>query len=203
MPTPTESINGLTSVKVLGYFESVKSNFYLKLGSILWLEAGCVDWHKALSDGASAIAGQLGDQLAEQILGSIGSEPVENLKEDAVTALIVSAWSVFEQIIKDLTVPDYATYIGKLNADYHNGILGLEKADRDQIDLFYHIRNAIAHYNGAYHAYKPIDLTYQGTHFKSNGHFGEKIIISPQLAVQITDDLQRYAMKAWTHCGRS
>lgn len=201
--TPPEMTTNLTSDMVLGYFETLKSCFYVKLGMMLWFEAGNVEKHRALSDVASIVAGEFSDELAAKVLRSITPEVVENLKEDAVTALILSGWTVFEQMIKDITSPNYATQSNLLQADFHNGLLGFTQHERDEIALFYHIRNAIAHYNGAYHAYRTVDTTYKGQHFKSVGHFGEKIIVSPRLAMNIINDLERYAMKAWSHVGRS
>lgn len=197
-----ESVNGLTCDKVLGYFETMKSCFYVKMGMILWFEGGNIEKHRDLSSVSAAMAGQFNDELAAKVLQSITPEVVANLKEDAITALVMSGWSVFEQVIKDLTVPDYAMQTTMLQADFHNGILGFTQNERDEIALFYHLRNAIAHYNGAYHAYRTVDITYEGQHFKSDGHFGQKIIVSPKLAMQMISDLEKYAMKAWTHLGR-
>lgn len=197
-----ESINALTSDMVLGYFESFKGNFYLKLGVLLWFEGGAIEQHKALSENATLIATEFGDEVAGKMLASIRPEVVENLKEDACTSLVLSAWSVFEQIIKDLTVPDYATQPNLLQADYHRNSLGFSASERAEIDLFYYLRNAIAHYNGAYHAYKTVNASYGGRTFVSTGHLGEKIEVSPKLAMAIADDLEKYAMQAWTRAGR-
>lgn len=201
--TIPEKITNLTSDMVLGYFETLKSCFYVKMGVLYWFQSGDIGKHRDLSSVASILAQEFNDDLAAKVLNSITSEVVENFKEDAVTALMLSAWTVFEQVIKDLTVPDYATQPNLLQADYHNGILGFTQLERKEIDLFYHMRNAIAHYNGAYHAYRTVDTTYKGQHFKSDGHIGEKIVISPRLAMNIANDLEKYAMKAWSHVGRS
>lgn len=201
--TTNESINGLTSDKVLGYFETMKSCFYVKMGMMLWFEGGDIEKHRDLSSVSAAMAHEFNDELAVNILSSITPEVVDNLKEDAVTALLVSGWSVFEQVIKDLTAPDYATQATMLQADFHNGILGFTQNERDEIALFYHIRNAIVHYNGAYHAYRKVDITYNGQHFRSDGNYGQKIVVSPNLAMQICNDIQNYAMQAWSHRGRT
>jgi hypothetical protein len=201
--TDVEKVTNLTSDMVLGYFETMKSCFYVKLGVIAWFEGGDVAKHRELSSIAAEAASAFNDELAVKVLASIRPEVVENLKEDAITALLMSGWAVFEQVIKDLTVPDYATQPHLLQADFHNGILGFTQTERAEIALFYHIRNAIAHYNGAYHAYRTVDVAYGGRHFKSDGHFGEKIDVSIRLAVQIVDDLEKYALKAWSHVGRS
>jgi len=201
--TIPEKITNVTSDMVLGYFETLKSCFYVKMGVLYWFQSGDIRKHRELSSVASILAKEFNDDLAAKVLNSITSEVVENLKEDAVTALMLSAWTIFEQVIKDLTVPDYATQPILLQADYHNGILGFTQLERKEIDLFYHLRNAIAHYNGAYHAYRTVDSMYRGQHFKSDGHIGEKIVISPGLAMHIANDLEKYAMKAWSQVGRS
>lgn len=201
--TGPEMTTNLTSTMVLGYFESLKSCFYVKLGIQLWFERGDVEKHRAISCVASTIASSFNDDFAAKVLASLTNEVVTNLREDAVTALVLSAWTVFEQVIKDLTVPNYATQPDLLQADFHNRILGFTQTERDEISLFYHVRNAIVHYNGAYHAYRKVDVTYARIQFKSEGHFGEKINVTPKIAMQIVDDLQKYAMKAWSHIGRS
>ncbi|AZS19187.1 hypothetical protein [Caulobacter sp. FWC26] len=197
-----EKVTDLTSDKLLGYFESMRSCFYVKLGMLTWLEGGNLEKHRALSDAASSVALELGDKTAARTMATIQDKVVENLKEDAVTALLVAGWSVFELVIKDLTAPDYATQSTMLSLDFHNGILGFTLAEREEITLFYHLRNAVVHYNGAYHAYRVVDATYDGQHFKSVGHFGEKIEMTLGLVVKIVNDLEKYAMKAWAHLGR-
>lgn len=200
--TSTEKITNLTSDMVLGYFETMRSVFYVKMGVLVWFEGGSIPKHRDLSEASAAVAAQLGDTLSAKILSSIPPEVVENLKDDAITALIISGWTVFEQVIKDLTVPDYATQATLLQADFHNGILGFTLTERDEIALFYYIRNAAVHYNGAFHAYRTVNVTYTGKHFQSAGHLGEKINVTPQLAMTIVNDLEKYAMKAWSHCRR-
>lgn len=197
-----EKVTGLTSDKILGYFETIRSVAYVKLATISWLEEGDVAKHRDLSKRASEIAKTVGDELATKILRTITTEVVDNLKEEIVTTALVSAWNVFELVIKDLTAPNYVLQPNKLNADFYNNLLGFSVAEKDEIALFYHIRNAVLHYNGAYHAYKTVDVTYHGKHFKSEGHFGEKIDASFDLAMHIVKDLEAYAMQAWCHLGR-
>lgn len=202
MTATSESINNLTSDMVLGYFKSLKSTFYVKMSVISMFEYGDVKQHSLLSERSSILAKEFNDVAASQDLASIRPEVVENLKEDAVTSLLSSSWAIFEQVIKDIVSPDYATRPIVLNADYRRKSLGFTNADKDTIDLFYHIRNALLHYNGAYNAVRQVNVTYQGSLFASANRLGEKIIVSPSLAMNITCDLEKYAMSAWSHAGR-
>ena len=66
------------------------------------------------------------------------------------------------------------------------------------MDFFYYVRNAYCHYNGAYYAYKELDLVYQGFHFISKGHEGQKIEIRDvKMAYQIHLDIEQLVIKAW------
>lgn len=64
MATKSESINKLSSDMVLGYFETMKSSFYLKLAVVSWFESGNVPQHTALSADASTMAMEFSDELA-------------------------------------------------------------------------------------------------------------------------------------------
>ena len=67
-------------------------------------------------------------------------------------------------------------------------------------DLFYYIRNALVHYNGAYFTAKYININYKGTTFNSIGHEGEKIYIKDiNQAFSIHLDIEQYAYKAWNN----
>lgn len=194
-----ESINDLEDYMVLGYFESIKGVFYAKMGVAGWFELGNVAQHRELSSAASKMAKEFGDEDSALALSHLQPEMVENLKEDAITAAVLSAWAVFEQIIKDLPNPDYADTGTMFNADFYRNIFGFTNQEKKELEFFYHLRNAIVHYNGAYHAYRQVDLTYEGEHFKSAGHFGEKMIVSPKIAHKIVCDLEKYAIKAWSN----
>jgi hypothetical protein len=198
MSEPPETINQLESHDVVGYFESLRSVFFVKMGTLMMFEGGDLQQHKAISSAAAAMAREMGSDHLARGLAAIGQEVVENIKEDAVTGLHLSAWSIFEQVIKDVVTPDYATQDKLLQADYNRAIFGFSQRERDEIGIFYHFRNAIMHYNGAYHAYRKVDIHYEGRHFLSDGHFGEKIVISPKLALKMADDLERYTMQAWS-----
>ncbi len=194
----TETINNLNSANVLGYYESIRSVFYVKLGVLGFFEAGNITEHQTISNAASEMALALGMNFDAAVLGNISEEVVDNLKEDAITALIVSSWNVFEQVIKDLASPGYASSSVKLNADFYKKIFGYTQPEIAEIEFFYHLRNAIAHYNGTYHAYKMVDVSYNNRKFKSDGHIGEKIEVDFPLAFSISNDLEKYAMQAWS-----
>ena len=116
-----------------------------------------------------------------------------------VTSLLTSSWNVFEQITKDLTKANYATQTDELSVCYQNNKFQFNSHEKKDIELFYYIRNAIHHYNGAYNAAKDIDHRYAGMDFKSLGHYGEKMDVSIELAWKITRDLSRYTIKAWSN----
>jgi hypothetical protein len=197
-----EKVTQLESHHVLGYFENMRSAFFLKMGVLAQFHIGNIEQHRVLSKAAAEMATELGDEHCARFLSSINEEIVENLKEDTVGSLIVSAWTVFELIIKDVVTPDYANSPRLLQADYKRKIFGFTAREKKELDLFYHIRNAALHYNGAYHAYRKVDIHYEGQHFLSDGHIGEKIIVSPKVALKIVEDLQRYTMQAWSKCAQ-
>jgi hypothetical protein len=115
------------------------------------------------------------------------------------TSLFTSSWNVFEQIVKDLTKPNYATDAEELSVCYQNNRFQFDKREKKDIELFYYIRNAIHHCNGAYYATKDINHRYGGADFVSRGHHGEKINIKANVAWTITLDLQKYTIKAWNN----
>jgi len=101
-------------------------------------------------------------------------------------------------VLKDLTKKDYALNAGDLSVEYQAARYGLDKLEKDNLDLFYYIRNALVHYNGAYYAGKSIDVSYQGHRFVSAGHEGERIFIpSLNVAYAMHLDLEAYTYKAW------
>ena len=112
---------------------------------------------------------------------------------------MLSSWNVFEQIVKDLTIADYSTQMLDLSVCYQSGRFQFDKREKKNIDLFYYIRNAICHHNGAYYASKEIDHTYGGSVFRSNGHCGEKIDMNLKLTWEMALDIERYTLKAWNN----
>ena len=198
-----ETINDLNDTDILGYYESLRGNFCYKCGMVVGLSAdnllGSI-FHQTLSSFIEEFNSQsFNTPIVVEAFEQKNPETIENLKEDAVTALVVGSWSCFEQIIKDLPNPNYAEDPNSQNADFYRQIFGFSQQEKNEIEFFYHLRNAIVHYNGAYHAYKKVDLLYHGSPFKSDGQIGEKIIVSPKLAYEISIDLEKYAMKAWSN----
>jgi len=199
---PLEDINKLDEAKLLGYFETIKSVFLLKfifLVSVLKDEDGkrSIDASKLPLDAVNSVKLLFDDPLFYKALSWDNEELYLNYLEDMLTSLVTSSWNVFEQITKDLTKPDYATHNDDLSVCYQNNKFQFDAREKKDIELFYYLRNAIHHYNGAYYAAKDIDHRYAGVDFKSKGHHGEKIDINIQLASRIAADLRRYTMKAW------
>jgi len=195
-----ESINDLNEIKILGYFETIRSTFLIKLALILNLQdlKSREIMHGLLLRWASEINNTLPDETFMKAFAKLNPELIENLKEDAVSALVSGSWVVFEQIVKDLSKSDYATDAGDISANYQRGSFGFSKAEKDDLDFFYYLRNAMVHYNGAYYAYRDLDHTYNGITYKSVGHHGEKMEFTIYFAFQISADLEKYSMKAWT-----
>jgi hypothetical protein len=199
-----ESINALDEAKLLGYFESIKSVFLLRfvlLASVLKQENGkrFVDPNKLPANAIAEVKAEIDDPLFYRALMKGNEELCQNYVEDMGTSLVSTSWIVFEQITKDLTKTDYATHADELSLCYQNGRFQFEGREKKDIELFYYIRNAIQHYNGAYYAAKDIDHRYAGADFKSHGHYGEKIDLSLKLSWTIASDLERYTAKAWAN----
>jgi len=203
-----ENINALDEAKLLGYFESIKSVFLLKLillTSVL----------KTRSDGQPTIdTTNLGGAIREvkdliddpifyKSLEKGNLELVQNFQDDIGTSLFISSWIVFEQITKDLVKTDYATQTDELSVCYQNKRFEFSDREKRDIALFYYIRNAVLHYNGAYYAASDIDHRYDGVDFRSNGHHGEKIDTSIARSWKIATDIQRYTIKAWSNAKRN
>ncbi|MBP6013149.1 MAG: hypothetical protein KBA31_13060 [Alphaproteobacteria bacterium] len=201
MTSTPESIHNLDEAKVLGYFESMRSVFLVKMATAALLS----DKTKPNNQIFRQLLASAGEEIgvwAEDPLTPIalkrGNEEVHlNLFEDAVSGLMLSAWSIFEQVIKDLAHPNYAGDLEKYSVEFERRMFGFTHAEKDDIAFFYYLRNCIAHYNGAYNAYKSIDHTYLGHQFKSVGHEGNQIDIDPKLLPSICRDLERYTLRAW------
>lgn len=198
---PGETVNDLTEVKLLGYFETVKGNFILKLVFLLhFTDAnGKLLANKLEQDKIDAVKADFPFDLVYTAIQNGNKELVANYLEDIVTSALISAWSVFEQLIKDLPTPGYALGTGDLSADYSRGMFALSQDEKRNLELFYYIRNAIVHYNGGYYAYKNIDRHYRGVHYHSVGHYGSKIVVNAKLAWAIILDTEQYALKCWTN----
>jgi len=197
-----ESINQVDEAKLLGYFETTKSVFLLKfilLVSFTKEQNGTrsLDVAKLPADAIAFAQNVFDFPLFYKALVKDNEELCANFHEDMVTTALTSSWLVFEQLIKDLNKQDYATSAENASMTYQSGKFQFDARKKKDLDLFYYIRNAIQHYNGAYHVHKDIDHRFAGTDFKSIGHHGEKIEVNIQMAWQIVCTLEQYAMEAW------
>ena len=194
-----ETINDLNEAKLLGYFETIKGVFVTKLVFLLHFmnEEGNLVTANLNAAKVEEVKAEFAFDLVYNAIQNGNKELVENYIEDIVTTAVVSSWNVFEQLIKDLPTPNYALGTGDIAADYSRNMFALSQDEKRNLALFYYIRNAIDHYNGAYFAYSNIDRTYRGQHFLSAGHHGEKILVSLKMAWNIVGDIEQYAMKAW------
>jgi hypothetical protein len=195
-----ETVDNIDEAKLLGYFETVKGTFITKWAFLLHF----LDEQGRLA--GSRLIPKILDDLGSQFppAGTIvalrqgNSELLANYMDDIVTSSIIGAWSVFEQLTKDLSNPNYAHNADAASVNYQRNDFGLSASAKNDLDVIYYVRNAILHYNGAYYAYRDIDRHYRGRHFRSVGHYGEKITIEPRVAWDIVGDIERYAMEAWT-----
>ena len=198
----TESINNLDEAGLLGYFESIKSNFLTKLillASIIEEKGGVqklslpFDASKVITD----IKGYIDNPVFFSAIEKGNEDIFLNLQEDLVSGAVIQSWSVFEQILKMLESGNYASSPESSSVNYQRGVYQFTSREKKDLQLFYYIRNAVVHYNGAYYSYRSIDHRYNGTDFKSQGSEGEKIVMSPVTGYKLIEDLERYATKAW------
>ena len=197
-----ESVNNLDEAMLIGYFASMKSNFLFKLTLLShFVIPGSlrIDPSKIDMSLASEVASQLDGELFLRALKRGNQELTHNFLDDAVTSLIISSWSIFEQISKALVNPNYSNSNNEMSLCYAHSLFEFGKREKKNIELFYYIRNAICHHNGAYFASKDIDHHYKRRHFKSKGNAGNKISVDPQLSWSIACDLESYTEKAWTN----
>ena len=177
-----EKITSLDDLKALGYFETIRSVFFTKL----LLMTNHTDGQKLIIN------------VERKALKKGNNELMLNFQEDIITTLFISSWIIFELIIKDLTKNDYALTTDDISADYKKNVYGLSVIEKKNLDLFYYIRNAIVHYNGAYYSCREIDYTYEGFKYFSKGHEGTKIFIpNTEVAFKMHLDIEDYAYKAW------
>jgi hypothetical protein len=197
-----ETVTKITEEKILGYFETIKANFFVSqlAEQMLFNEKGqflmeipdtldlvfksfykeYIQFKKYLFHGDGAIRQCFRDQI--------------------MTDVIVGSWVCFELVIKDLANNDYSLIDDEFSINYNAKSLGLSKVEKRNIDLFYYIRNAFVHYNGAYYKSKEISHTYNSVKFNSKGNEGTKIKIpNMKFAYQIHLDIEEYTMKCWSN----
>lgn len=197
--SPNETINDLDEVKLLGYFETIKGTFQTKWVFLIhFMDAeGKLAPARFKTTVLDDLLPTFDFELGIAALKKGNQEVIDNYRDDIVTSAIIGAWSVFEQLTKDLPNPQYAANPDDSSVNYSRNDFGLADAEKRALDVIYYVRNAIVHYNGAYYAYRDIDRHYGGTHFESAGHYGEKLSISPTLAWRMVRDLEAFAIKAW------
>jgi len=208
MPTTVETIDNINEAKILGYFEVIRGTFLTKILQFLMVR-GEKDSHPIIDrskipDGVIAEVKQMfGDEnLFFQALDLENEELYYNLIDDILTSTLVGAWITFEQITKDIPNKNYSHSLDDQSLDYKRGDFGFSKQEKNNLDLFYYIRNSIQHYNGGYFASKEINTKYNGQVFQSKGHIGEKMNISLQTAYKIALDLEHLTCKAWSNFKR-
>ncbi|QEC66758.1 hypothetical protein FRZ67_05360 [Panacibacter ginsenosidivorans] len=193
-----EKITNLDELKALGYFESIRSVFFTKLLLLI----NHTDGKKLIINIPEDVKAILNDHLDfPQYLKALkkgNKELLLNFQEDIVTTLLINSWVVFELIIKSLSKKNYALSEEDISVNYYKNIFGLTQLEKKNLDLFYYIRNAFVHYNGAYYSYKEIDHVYNGHRFFSKSREGSKIIIpDTDFAFKMHLDIEKYAYKAW------
>lgn len=196
----TETVTSLDETKVLGYFETLKSLFLLKILLLLnHLSPGSktLDPASFHSDSIRELENSYKDHTFNA-LRARSDTLVPNLLDDIGSSALIGAWIVFELVIKDRTKKDYSLHADDLSADYRKKIFGLTDREKKDLDLFYYIRNAIVHYNGAYYKDKEISHTFAGRKFSSVGNEGKKIESGLEVVWQVVLRIEELALKAWT-----
>lgn len=198
-----EIIDDLDEVMILGYFESVQGNFLFKLALLLnhTVDAsgdGQLAPDSFDAEASAELQGQYPKPAFYAALRRGNVELVQNLSEDIATSLVIGSWMIFEQIVKHVTTPNYAHDSDEQSMTYHRNIFGFTSREKKDLDLFYYVRNAIVHYNGAYYAAKDVNHRYRGRDYDSREHVGEKIELTLDTIWHISADLERYTCQAWS-----
>jgi hypothetical protein len=200
-----ETIGDLDERKILGYFETLRSAFIVKCAWLGGTSGENASGEKVLR----AVA--FPDDLLSQIeaifadpptYASIRGETPElflNLQEDIMNSAVLSAWFVFEMVVKVLRNADFVTATTKTDINYTDRRFDFDNREKKDLDFFYYLRNAIAHANGAFTAVKAVHHWYDGEQFDSGGKEGQKMILKTTTSFRIINDLQKLTMKAWTN----
>lgn len=200
-----EKITDLDEAMLLGYFESIRGVFLTKfvfLAAFTGESKGERCFVAIPQAAIDDVKQNFDDPIFFKALEQSNSELHANFVEDMVTSLLSASWNIFEQVTKDLASRDYSTKTDELSVCYTNGKFQFDKREKKDIELFYYIRNATHHYNGAYYAGKDIDHCYDGIDFKSLGHHGEKIQSNIRTGYRMLADIERYTIKAWQNAKR-
>ena len=196
-----ETISNPDETTLLGYFETIKCVFFTKL--LLISASADHDMNLILPFNPSEILQQLrinfNDEISFKAIEQGNQEIILNLMDDLVSSSLIGAWSIFELTIKSLQHGNYANQSTTVSFNYNHRVFQFTAREKKDIGLFYYIRNAIVHYNGAYSSYKEIDRQYKGATFKSAENEGNKIVITPRVAFDIVSDLEMFSIKAWTN----
>ena len=197
-----EKITNINEKKIDGYFDTIETIFFTKLEAELLLFNENGQAALTLDKNASAkLKNTFSDFKKFEKYFRYGDGTIKkNFHDEIFSSIIIASWVIFELIIKDLISKDYSENENDISLDYKSNKLGFSKDEKNDLDLFYYIRNSFIHYNGAYYKYKKINHIYEGQTFSSNGHEGEQIEINNlKVVYKMHLDMQRLAKKAWTN----
>lgn len=197
MAIPIETVTSLDELKALGYFETIRTVYYTKYLMLFHHTDGKRLFIDVPDEIKKVFEGKDDFELYLKALARGNEELLRNFREDIVISLVINSWVVFELIIKDLTKKDYSLSKDDISVDYKRGTFGLTTREKKNLDLFYYIRNAFVHYNGAYYAYREIDHAFGGHRFESKGNEGVPIFMPGPTAFKIHQEIERLAYKAW------
>ena len=196
-----ETVLNLNESDILGYFETIECNFHTKL----LLLFNSLDKNKRIiksfikDESKQIIIETFDGRMTMAAIDRGNSEPVQNFIEDALNTIILQSWCILELVCKDLIKPSYALLTEDQSCNYKAGFFGFSKDEKDDLDLFYYMRNALVHYNGAFYSSKTIDHSFNGVLFKSDGNGGFKGDLNLVTAFKISRRIQELTLKAWTN----
>jgi hypothetical protein len=198
----SETVTDIDEAKVLGYFETVKSTFLLKLlllRSHVDANMEVLDFRSFKKEHIDELRAVYSDPTLYRSLAARSGALVPNLLEDVATAALIGGWIIFELVIKDLTQKDYSLVPAELTADFNQNAFGLSSREKKDLELFYYIRNSLVHHNGAFYAKNsPISHTFGGLSVESAGKEGQKISLTLPFIWQLLLRLEELTLKAWT-----
>ncbi|MDV6345831.1 hypothetical protein [Nitrosomonas sp. Is37] len=157
-----ESIKNTDEADLLGYFETIKSVFLLKLLFLVSVtkendQKRYLELPTKFTDAIPELEEQFDEPLFFTALKLGSEELILNYLEDIVSSALSSSWNVFEQIIKTLTYGNYSEEMQQMSVNFESGKFQFTRREKKDLELFYYLRNATSHYNGAYYSYRSID----------------------------------------------